>query len=90
MTKKRGAGRPFRSSMSCNDTELHCVLSTYQQLKFCVGMQGVGSVFCLSLLNLPQPWKFLVRPLAVVSHLRIRFAFILNHYGYVREDAGGR
>ena len=60
-------------------------------LKALCRVQSVGSLR-LSLLNLTQPWKFLNAPLgSTVSHLRPRFAYVLNHYWHApsrrRESA---
>ena len=78
--RKGARGENTHSSTSCDDTELHFVLSTY-----CEGCGVfVGSV--LSFFAQPDSThgKFLMHPLAVLLHLRPRFAYILDYYGHAR------
>ena len=78
--RKGARGENTHSSTSCDDTELHFVLSTY-----CEGCGVfVGSV--LSFFAQPDSThgNFLMHPLAVLLHLRPRFAYILDYYGHAR------
>ena len=79
--KRRGAVRNTHSSTSCNDPELHCV----HTIVMC-RMQVVGSVLSLSAqYHLNMENSYIAHPLAVLLHLRPRFAYILDLYGHARS-----